>query len=661
MRFLETFFKRPILVLGIVVVLQYAQIILGKSIGWDTTAAIYPYFLFIVDCFKNLVYPYYNPFVLGGFSLPDNFFTAFMFNPLDFFLALLGCVLPPFHVFQLQFPVFAFLSGRWVYDYFKIRNDNELLCLLGGMIFSTAIMFPLRGQGPFFFSFVLLAFLLSPYNRMMSSEITQKFLALLALLTLMMKSYFFFVPFVLLIAALAIFTERKQQKKILLGGLVISAISYAVLTFPILTQLKMSLTDLNGNFISPEPRLRSLVPEKVLYSPSLLSAIADVFDANYLSGGAWTKGVGISVLLLFLCQLYFFLKFGLERRRFIFLLFVMAFSILTAHGTLRLLHENIPILSSFRWAFSYIHFAQMAYIAILCSRDIDVAEIDRPIRIKIAVIMGLITSVAAFINFSGKSLALIGITALILFVFIKAPRYVLPVLLLSVSGNALQAGKRLHFDFGSTSEEGKKAATRSLDIEIIENKRAQGDLGNYEFDDRSWLYEKIPTLEGYNNSIHPIFWYLKGHESTKNFVIPLCEKTPNDWWQKTTYHENDNVYLEEISGLILRTIQDKQCPEAISEFYLSTEDLKFRATSAHSLVLQNVTAFDVTTPIISETYLPGGMRIIGTKPGEMVELKYQKERATPSQAFVLLGLLAFLFLGVGEWLRARYWSRSLQN
>jgi len=96
----EKIIKFPMVFFLVASAVQYRKIIFeGKKIGWDTLDAIFPHFLYMVDCFKNGTFPYYNPLIMGGFSFGENYFTAFLLNPLDVFIAMLATVISPLYIF----------------------------------------------------------------------------------------------------------------------------------------------------------------------------------------------------------------------------------------------------------------------------------------------------------------------------------------------------------------------------------------------------------------------------------------------------------------------------------------------------------------------------------------------------------------------------------
>jgi len=359
--------KSPLGFFALTALLQYREILfLNKKIGWDTLDAIFPHFLFMVDAFKNFSLPYYNPLIQGGFSFGENFFTAFLINPIDIVLALFSTFLPPLFVFQLQFPILAALSGYWVYRFFYKMNNDQLYALLGGFCYFSSMLFPVAGQLPFFYAFVLLAFLLGALNEYLETESLFKIVVLLVIFTsLLVKTYYFFIPFFLTIGFVISVKYYRMPllKMLMVYGLV--SLTYIFMTFPILFYLKSSMSDLYGTFLSPEPRLRSLVPEEVFYHGTFRGVIADVVDNRILRGGGFTRGFNIGLVLLFIIQFWFLLT---RKKRiwekFLFLS-LMILSMFFANGNLSKVHSLIPLIKTFRWGFSYVHFSQIFFLFLI--------------------------------------------------------------------------------------------------------------------------------------------------------------------------------------------------------------------------------------------------------------------------------------------------------
>jgi hypothetical protein len=653
--------SHPIFLFILVGFFQYYRILKGRTIGWDTTDAIYSNFLFMVDSVKSGFFPYYNFFTLGGFSTSQNFFTSFLYNPIDFFLIFLSTLFSPLYLFQIQFPVFGVLSGYWFYQYLKKINHDKQLSLLGGLTYSVAILFPVVGQAPFFYSFVFFAFLLAPFERLLRTESKINHLwAVILFVAFSLKAYFFFIPFFTAAAfCILYFSKRVPIRRLILVFLLATA-TYLALTYPVLAYLKASLSDLAGNFISPEPRLRSLVPEDIMYHRSFGRVIGDIIDPRLLSGQAWTQGLNLSVFLLFLIQVHFFWKFRRNSSKDRILLGLILFFMFMARGALDWLHTSIPLIGSARWAFSYVYFAQICYLIFICSQPYHFSSLGKKTRILISLpfLVILIWMIAK--NPQLTVLTTVSLFFLMGIFFIWRPKYILLFSILVTMSYAYKMGREFKLRGGNTKVEYAMTDKRKQSVELSINMREVGEPGDYKFSDRTWIHKKVPSLNGYNNSIHPIFWYLKAEESADQIVIPICNKQIFDIGKRSDYSPNDNEYLEALKNDLINQIKEHQCPEKIQSFYISPEEIIFTPTSKYTLILQNLDFFESQGPVVRVKKLPGGIRIVESAPGQPLQFTYNKIFSIGHLIYLNISFLAFLWW-VFNYVARKNWPISLRR
>ncbi|HXH73870.1 MAG TPA: hypothetical protein VNJ08_02825 [Bacteriovoracaceae bacterium] len=638
----------PVIFLSLMGLLQYSKVLFkGRSVGWDTVDAFFPPHLFFVDCFKKFIFPFYNPFSMGGVSIGHNYITAFMLNPIDILLSLFGTVISPLYMFQVQFPIFSIFSGYWIFCYLKSVNvENILLSLIGGLAYFAAIMYPLAGQAQFFYSFTLLAFLLSPFRDLsVSNNKIYNAFGIMALVSIMLKAYFFFIPFFFLGAfCLMAFDKSLPIKKVIFIFACVS-VTYLVLTLPILNYFKSSMADLYGNFISPEPRLRSLVPEKIMYSPSFMSVLGDIIDRYYIPGGAWTRGFNISFVFLFFTQLYLFLTSGGKRVRDFALLFLMVFFIFMAKGAFATLHENLPVLSSFRWGSSYVYFSQICYLFFICSRPFDYSRLKWLHGLCISVGLTILYLALARIQPAVLSFSLISPIILLISVLIFRPRFLLTVVIIFTVIYALIHAKTISLVNRNPIGEYDLTNQRNQKISIEKNERDIGVPGDYLFNERSWLYRKIPSMNGYNSATHPIFWYLKARPESGKIVIPICNEAFFNFGERGTYDPNDNKYMDKLRDDIITGIQKYRCSEEIVNFHATPDEIQFMPVGPYTLILQNVEHFKTISETKKERNFPGGIRIIESEPGKMVQLSYKKSSVAANLVFLIISFGLIFWAG----------------
>lgn len=637
------FHNVPFLFFVLAGLIQYREIIFfSKKIGWDTLDALFPQFLFVVDSFKSSTLPFYNPYTLGGFSFSQNFFSVFLLNPLDIALAIFAIKISPLYVFHMQFPIFGILSGYWFYNFLKRNNQDFFLSILGGITYSSGILFPLVGQASFFYSFVLFAFLVGPFFDLINSrKFFQSFVGVLFLATLLLKAYFFFIPFLMIGAFFLLVKEDKTLLKIATLAMGAGALIYLLITYPVLVNLKSSTADLNGSFASPEPRLRSLVPEKIYFYSSIRNVLGDIVDSRLVDGSAWTKGFNLSIFFLFLYQFFIFLKDTDRKKEKGIILFILLFSMFVARGSFNSLHKAMPFIGSFRWAFSYVHFSQICYLLMIFYFPLRFEKLSLKDK-KIISGIFLLFFTWIFIQAADKSAVLAALPiCLILILNHTREKYILQFCLLVTSIYLFLPIESNRFD-GKTEYE--KVKSRKLDLLITSNARDVGEAGEYKFEDRGWIYDKKPTLNGYNNSIHPIFWYLKSHHEASEFFVSLCGDTTKLYKKRSDYSKNDNQYLIELSDDLITTIKESRCQESISDLNFGIDQVSFISSGKEVLLLQDMTGFNLQNQNLVEKRLIGGMRLVKSEPNEKLVFNFEKKHFIKSSIFICATFISSIFL-----------------
>ncbi len=637
--------KSPLHFFFICILIQYSPIIFyNKKIGWDTLDAYFPNFLYMVDSFKEFSMPYYNLFSLGGISFADNFFSGPLLNPIDIFLAMVATKLPPLYIFQLQFPIFAFMSSCWIYRFFLRFNQNSMYSVLGALTFLYCTLNPLAGQSSFFYAYVLLAFLLDPcYSLVKRKNIFHFFFASVLLVTFLLKTYFFFIPFMLVLATAAHFYFCYLQKSkfefkfvicCLLGGLV-----YFALMKSINAAYVQATTDLLGDFLSPEPRLRSLIPEKIYY-PSRLSILADMLDNRLLPGAAWSV-MTINLLILFLAQICLLPLNKDKVKTKLLIMILITLSLLSAYGLFGGFFSKIPYIKSMRWVHAYINIAVLLYLALIFIFPISLDKLTRGLRSKISIlwiVVYLVMFVYAVKNHKYHELRWSLLSLFVCYFFVYTKRLFEPVFLTVL----LLFSFRMVKNFEKGAPEYTKIANRNLQIKLDQNNRQPAEVGDYKWNDRSWLYDKKATLNGYNNTIHPIFWYLKGEAEASEIVIPLCPKKSIKLKSRDKYTKNDNAYLEELKADIIQLVRKNKCSRSIEKFEFTQNMMSFTAASKVTLVLQNIDSFSLANPDgVVEKKMPGGMSLLFHQSNADLKFNFDKGRIFN---FAIFNMLAFLFI-----------------
>lgn len=638
--------KHPYTFFFFCILIQYSPIIFAKKIvGWDSLDAYFPGFLFLVDSINELTFPSYIPFLLGGISFAENFFYGLVLNPIDIGMALIATKISPLFIFQLQFPVFAFLSVCWVYNFLLKFNNNSTHSVLGAMTYLISTLNSLHGQSSFFYSFVLLAFLLDPfYNLIKKKNIIHFIFSTVILISILIKSYFFFIPFMVLFSFLAHMYYKNRQKFFFefkfLFSCFLAVLVYYFLFKAINSDYIQSTSDLLGDFRSPDPRLRSLIPEKMYYS-SLKQIIADMVDSHILVGASWSMN-SILFILPFFAQITIMFKTKDQWLSKLLILIAMILSLLAAGGIFANIHKSIPFINSVRWGFAYTHFAQLFYFAFIFLYSISLEDMSSALREKIGIFWLIIYF--AFVTYSfklGKSeelkFSLFTLFTVYFFVFKKELFYRSFMLVL------VFFSFRLIKDFDNGKDEYQSLSKRYLGTNVTYNFRDVSNTSDYDPLNRNWLYNRIPSLDGYNNTIHPIFRYLKGVSEAGRIVIPLCPKKPLILKERSDYPNNDNEYLKALKKDIIDLIKRNKCKKIIDDFELTQKKLIFTGVSEATLILQNLRPFVLEKRVSALVKnMPGGLKLISHKKNEQIIFNFDINRVFDFKIFNIISFVIII-------------------
>lgn len=627
-------------ILALFSIFQYRHVIFGeKLIGWDSLDAIFPNFLYIVDCLKNLKFPYYNPFTQGGYSLTNNFFTVYLFNPFDLFMAVCAQAFNPLYVFQLQFPVVSIASGWMIYRYMERKNRDFGPSMLAAISFPAFVMYPLAGQLPFFYAFFMFSYLISLHEEIIKlhPRIGIVF-ASIVLMFLLVKSYFFFIPFFITLSLTQLLPGRsKGEKAMIITSLLAASVGYFIINYPVYIMLKSGALDLNGSFVSPEPRLRSLVPMGVSYATSPWVSVADIVDNRNWERGAWTEG--FNYLFLYAYFVCMFRVFSRENRKNwgkgVLSVICVALFILLASGKLKSIHSYIPLVSGSRWGFSYVHFAQIFFLDIVCWKGFEINRIKKVERLVITIFVILVALNTSNFSFNLSSVVTLIIILLSIIVFNFKSLYFTSFIFLITIGYIFRV---VPFNTIDKKNEYREVNERNHSVLITKNEREVGSIGEYKYQDRQWIYKKEMTLNGYNNSIHPSFWYMKGREDFKKIVIPLC--TLPHFKKRKSYPVSDNLYLESWRDDLVKIIQNNNCDSKINKISVDSESFKYISSSRYNLILQNLSGFR-SEHSYGIKFLSGSIALVEGQPFKEVILVYS---SLSSKITMLVVVMSFIFL-----------------
>lgn len=570
--------------LALIQVLFFHDNLFGWSYtGWDTHDWIFVNFLYLSDTIRNSGIPLWNHFIQSGNFLPSfnntGLYTLF-YAP---FIAA-SWVMNSMRSFELMIQVVILIGATGTYLFFKARCVDRLVAFLGATFYSLALLMPITGQLAFVFSFASLPWMLilATTAVMRENKIKSKFefaktLILPISIALFIASGYVWLNFVNFLVAFSwglalIYTERANggpisQAKIaakLVGALGLVGILYLMLIGPGLMNLLNSYSIFNGDFISPEPRMRGLSPVQNYSYGNIISAIFGIIDPRFATKWpeifqdirlTWSYGVGLVVFLL-----AFLLPGGGKKSdKYWWMLFVvfLLYSVGNSYGIDKVI-RRLPVLNANRWWFVGAYYCSIALIMIAIFK-LDAYfkasdAINHRARMLICLGVLLLCATSTVGHFRYLSVAIAALIYLLL--YFRRQRKVGAVILLlafSVLEFLTLRGTSDGYKFSSVPDAGdyyRMVDARNRETTITKNYRKLSDSKDYVFYDVDWFLHKIPIAHGYNHIGNPLYWFLKNDGSIGKIAF-IGDGLRVEKNISRVGSENDNVFATELTNDVL--------------------------------------------------------------------------------------------------------------
>lgn len=452
--------------------LHLKQLSLYRITSLDTFNITTVNFIFMSDALKSGNLPLWNPFVLAGIPFFGSVvFSSALFSPINLFLLLNSLWLNPIWLVEVMLLIATFIGGLGFYFFLK---EEKVISQNVRLIFACAFMFvilmPNMGQIYFVYSFACLPWLLYATKKILDQGLpTTQVIFLAILISFIMSNGYFYFNFVNCIFCSTYFILKFPQnfkwKALFQFCLFILFVNllYLILNIEGMLHSNAIFESFQGDFIIKEPRMRTV--GKVIkyfydsWNPALKALLLNDFETS-----RWTYG--LDGFILFLVFIFLNFKEFFRRNRIGLGLFLIAlfffglyFSIKSDYVTL--FFDKAPLFKSFRWCFTNLNYALIAllFASAFCA--------DRFFEVSFRW--------TTFVIIFSLSLA-----------FIR-------------NESQLVAGDNINRDF----------KLRNINTEITRNERNTGHSFFYQFNDWTWLKQKIPFTHGYNNSTSPFFWEMK--------------------------------------------------------------------------------------------------------------------------------------------------------
>ena len=523
--------------------------------GWDSHDLGFTSFLYFGDSLRSGMLPLWNPFIQGG-SFHAGLFNVGNYTPFQWIFLLLSQIVNPVYVYELMIQVVIMLGCLGFYSWLRITGASMLISIFATQAFFLSVLMPLVGQIMFLFSLSALPWMLFSCHKAISENKKNEwpvYLIWSVLISSFMASGYpwmnvmnFVITF---LYALNIynssydknFYETKDSftpaKLNLVIFLVCSVVVIACYYIPGYYSLKFNYNFFLGDYISPEPRLRSLAPDSVFSYRGISDAFFSSIDPRILKNNnisltnlpIWTWGVGWVIWLILFCKKFeenFFLKNKLW-------IGISIFCLLYSAGAINRLVEHLPLLNANRWYFISMVYVSISLIAISVSRlqrEINVNE-NNGGGVTLLIISIFSSIVLVFFSSPLYEYILVAITTLIIYYFLLTPdcnRWRSGIVLL-MGLNMIVFILMPHSMPGATRSQQKlsndpaqnyyhQINLRNKSTVVLNNHRRLGQAKEYLFNDEEWLIRKIPFSHGYNPLGNPLYWYLKDELFLQNIV-----------------------------------------------------------------------------------------------------------------------------------------------
>lgn len=551
--------------------------------GWDTHDWIFVNFLYLSDAIRDSGIPLWNHFIQSGNFLPSfnntGLYTLF-YAP---FIAA-SWVMNSMRSFELMIQVVILIGSLGAYLFFKVRGVDRLVAFLGATFYSLALLMPITGQLAFVFSFASLPWMLIVATKAVTIERQNKnkfelarVLILPISISLFIASGYVWLNFVNFLVAFfwgltLIFTERVDCRSIdkvkmvvrLVGALTLVGILYLMLIGPGLMNLLNYYSIFNGDFISPEPRMRGLSPVQNYSYGNIISALLGIIDPRFAIKQAeifqdirltWSYGVGLVVVLL-----AFLLPSDTKKSgKYWWLVFIvfLLYSIGNSYGIDKII-RRLPVLNANRWWFVGAYYCSISLIMIAIFKLDDYFKASDAVNYGARMLICLAVILLCATNTIGHFRYLsIGIAALIfvLFYFKRKLRggAVILLLVFSMLEFLTLRGTSDSYKFSSVPDAGdyyRMVDARNINTTITKNYKKLSDSKDYVFYDIDWFLNKIPIAHGYNHIGNPLYWFLKNDSSIGKIAF-IGDGLRIERNISRAGSENDNVFAIALANDVL--------------------------------------------------------------------------------------------------------------
>ena len=630
--------------------------IVGKTYtSWDTHDIGFVNFLYFSDSLSNGIIPLWNHFIQSGTFFP-NLNNTGLFSPFQLLFVVLSWVISPVYAYELMIQAAVLIGGIGSYLLFRSFTCDRLIAVFGATAFVVTVLVPIVGQIG-----VLISLSSFPWIIFACIKIIENpgggalhYVILGALGALYLASGYLWTNLIHLIIA-AIFSlgmsikkyisANDQEKKVVVSilfnlllffGTIASL--YGCLKFPGYLSMQFNYGIFNGDYKTPEPRLRSLNANGQYSSyGSIYKALIDAIDPRIIMsndrwlGDKWSLGAGWVLWIVFLVTPRK-KPFGQQA----FWLILMLVALMYSAGNSNFVGDwvrKIPIINANRWWFIGIFYVTIGLIFLVVAKMSslkDIPEGSKKHSFRLLLVGASSLCLLVYFKSPMFEFALV-ITSLLLVWLLARVNHanwaniltamiglnVLSIASMPYSGISWPARYLLVTDYGGYE---KKVISREKQVAITQNFRRLGEGHDYIYSDQHWLLKKIPFSHGYNNLGNPYYWYVKNEPFLERLVI-VTQNVRQEMKLERKNFNSDNAFAETMMGDVLAdmgrpTIEATHFRNLLQrpDFKWQLNELKVEPNTASMRVTTDASAF----LIFNNVDHPGWNVYVNGKKAELV-------------------------------------------
>lgn len=648
---------RLLVIATLTFIICFIKPIVGKTYtSWDTHDIGFVNFLYFSDSLRNGIFPLWNHFIQSGTFFP-NFNNTGLFSPFQMVFVALSWIISPVYAYELMIQAAVLIGGVGSYLLFRTYTNDRLIALFGATAFAVAVLVPIVGQIGVLVSFSSFPWIIFACVKVMVNRSggVLRYVILGALGALYLVSGYLWMNLIHLIIA-AIFSlgigiekymgAEAQEKKAVASSVVkllllfgTAVLLYGGLEFPGYLSMHFNYGPFNGDYVSPEPRLRSLNANGQYSSyDSIYKALVDIIDTRIMInngpwlGDKWAWGAGWVLWIVFLVAPG--KKFSGQQA---FWLMFMIVALMYSAGNSNFVGDwvkNIPIINANRWWFIGIFYVIIGLVLLVVAKMSTLKEIPaRSKKNSFRVLLVGTLSLCLLVYFKSPALefALMAASLVLVWLLGREKNHarwanlltalialnVLAIAAMPYSGISWPARYLSVTDYGGYEQ---KVISREKQVVITQNLRRLGEGHDYIYSDEEWLLKKIPFSHGYNNLGNPYYWYVKNEPFLERLVFVTQDVRPEMELERKNF-ASDNVFAETMMGDVLAdsgkpTIDKMHFHNLLQrpDFKWQLNELKVEPNTAR----MRVTVDDAAFLIFNNVDHPGWDVYVNGKKAELV-------------------------------------------